>query len=238
MKFRYLLLFAISACYCLFATTAKAQSTDTYLYIVHGAPGRSISSSTNPALPVDVMVNGSVCLVQGMAFGDVKGPFEAAGGSYTFKVSTANSASPCSNPSIYEVTTNLQANETNFAVIGVTPQQAVTGYLFAANLNSIPVGQSQASVINVSDATLNASLTNTSNSSTRSLSNIGVDTEQVAFPPSGMYTGSVYLSSNQQQVFGPISVDLQPRNLYAFFLVGSTANGTLQIIQKTIKDVF
>ncbi len=77
--------------FCLFSAMfclgAGAQ-TDAYLYLVHAAPGRNVSATTNPALPVDVQVNNK-CVLKGVAFGDVAGPFTLPAGSYSLKVSAS-----------------------------------------------------------------------------------------------------------------------------------------------------
>jgi len=67
---------------------AQAQA-QTYLYIAHAASGRNVSATANPAMPVDVSVN-SNCIEKGLSFGDINGPFTGPAGTFTFKVTMAN----------------------------------------------------------------------------------------------------------------------------------------------------
>jgi hypothetical protein len=218
----------------LFCVGAGAQ-TDAYLYLVHAAPGRNVSATTNPALPVDLKVNDN-CVLKGVAFGDVAGPLTLPAGNYTLNVSAADTTTPCSRPAVFTTTATLQAGVTSFGVVSVSAGQ-FTGQFFQPALDSIPVGQSRVVIANLSDAPLTAALTATATDQSSSVSNIAPLTDQTVLAPSGAYTGAVFLAGTQTQVFGPIAVDLQSRNLYFYVLAGLTANNSIQVIGKEIKDV-
>ncbi len=226
--------------FCLFSAMfclgADAQQTDAYLYLVHAAPGRNVSATTNPALPVDVQVN-TTCVLKGVAFGDVSGPFTLPAGNYTLKVGPADTTTPCSRPAVLETTAMLQAGVTSFGVVSVTADHKFTGQFFQPALDPIPVGQSRVIIANLSDAALTASLTPPTNNPANSVSNIAPLTDQTVLAPSGPYTGAVFLAGTQTQTFGPIPVDLQSRNLYFYVLAGLTANNSIQVIGKVIQDV-
>lgn len=228
----------LSPAFCLFSAMfclgAGAQ-TDAYLYLVHAAPGRNVSAATNPALPVDVQINDK-CVLKGAAFGDVAGPFTLPAGSYSLKVGAADTATPCSRPAAFLTTATLQAGVTSFGVVSVTASHQVTGQFFQPALDPIPVGQSRVVIANLSDAALTTSLTPISNDPSNSV-NIAPLTDQTLLAPSGAYTGAVFLAGTQTQVFGPIPANLQSRNLYFYVLAGLTANNSIQVIEKEIKDV-
>jgi hypothetical protein len=239
MKFSRVLPPVVCLCMALFAGAANAQSNDTFLYFVHGASGRSVSSSANPAYPVDVLVNGQFCIVQGAAFGDIKGPFTAAAGNFSFKVSVASTSSPCGNPAIYEVSTALTAGQTYFGVFNVTPNGKFYTSLVTADYSTIAAGQSRVVIANYTDKTLSASLTAESNNETNSLNYIAPGTFQTAVAPSGKYSGGIYVAGTQNLVLGPLSANLQSRDYSIYFLSGSVANSSVQLIgPKTIKNVF
>jgi len=76
MKPSLIFLPILCLCSVLLCITASAQSSDAYLFVVHGAAGRNIAPTTNPAIPVDVLANDQLCLVKGVAFGDVAGQLQ------------------------------------------------------------------------------------------------------------------------------------------------------------------
>lgn len=223
--------------FCLFSAMfclgAGAQ-TDAYLYLVHAAPGRNVSATTNPALPVDVQIDNN-CVLKGVAFGDVAGPFTLPAGSHSLTVGIADTTTPCSR-AVFVTMATLQAGVTSFGVMSVTAGHQITGQFFQPALDSIPVGQSRVVIANLSDAALTASLTPASNDPSNSV-NIAPLTDQTVLGPSGAYTGAVFLAGTQTQVFGPIPANLQSRNLYFYVLAGLTVNNSIQVIEKEIKDV-
>src|SRR5208283_5238562 len=79
------------------SNSAFAQSPNASVYVVHGIPGHDVSKSLDPALPVDVQVDGAICLASGLKFGDIAGPFTIPAGTYSITISLANTLQPCSN---------------------------------------------------------------------------------------------------------------------------------------------
>jgi hypothetical protein len=222
----------------LLCITASAQSSDAYLFVVHGAAGRNIAPTTNPAIPVDVLANDQLCLVKGVAFGDVAGPITVPAGSYNLKVSLSDAINPCSKSAVFETTANLSAGTTTFGVIGISSAHQLIGQFFQPSLAPLSVGLSRVVIANMSDATLTAALTASSNEEINSLNNIAPLTSQTAEAPSANYTGAIYLAGTQNQVFGPLSADLASRSLNFYVLAGLTANNSVEVIGKEIKGIF
>jgi hypothetical protein len=82
------------------SNSAFAQSPNASVYVVHGIPGHDVNEALDPALPVDVQVDGSICLVSGLKFGDIAGPFTIPANTttgYSLVVSLANTLTPCGN---------------------------------------------------------------------------------------------------------------------------------------------
>jgi len=72
MKLRTLAVLQLAAL-CLALVSSAFAANNAYLYVVHGIPGRDISDSLNPGLPVDILVDGE-CAVRGLTFGNTNGP--------------------------------------------------------------------------------------------------------------------------------------------------------------------
>lgn len=72
MKHHIRLSFAL-ALLCVVMSTAVFASDNASLYVVHGIPGRDISETTDPAFPVDILLNDEVCNVHGLTFGTISG---------------------------------------------------------------------------------------------------------------------------------------------------------------------
>jgi hypothetical protein len=80
---------ALAAAVVLPAATAGAaepgdEATPSTVTVVHGIPGADLG--LDPALPVDVLVNGSVCAVTDLRFGDVSARLELPAGTYDVEV--------------------------------------------------------------------------------------------------------------------------------------------------------
>jgi len=107
---------------------AQAQA-QTYLYIAHAASGRNVSATANPAMPVDVSVN-SNCIEKGLSFGDINGPFTGPAGSFTFKVTMANTISPCSGSTVFSAPVTLAAGGTYLGIITLNAANAPIGQIY------------------------------------------------------------------------------------------------------------
>jgi len=79
------------------APAALAQATTT-AYVVHGIPGEDFG--LDPALPVDVNVEGLGCAIPAFSFGDRVGPLNVPAGEYDITVSLADSEEPCSGAAV------------------------------------------------------------------------------------------------------------------------------------------
>jgi hypothetical protein len=102
------------------ALLCAALSTATYassLYFVQGLPGRDLAAATDPAFPVDVLINDEVCYQRGLALGTIAGPLTLFPGPYNVKVSIANSLAPCTNSPLIDTTVSIEAKADFSAVI-------------------------------------------------------------------------------------------------------------------------
>jgi hypothetical protein len=221
-----------------FAQAALAQDTNSYLYLAHAAPGRNISSTTNPALPIDISANGT-CIAEGLGFGEIRGPFTMAAGTIAFRISKANSEAPCSEPAVFTGNTPLAAGTTHVGAIYLSGTN-IFAQVFAADLSPLAVGQARALVLNASPQSLSATITNTPTTDGSGGQNvIPARTIRSMSPPLGFRYTSIYLTGTNTLEAGPHSIEIQSRNLYLYVLAGVASNGSVQLLgPKVIGDVF
>ena len=216
-----------------------AQAQSTFLYIANAVPGRSVAGATstsNPAFPLDFKV-GSVCVTQGLSFGDIRGPLSWPAGVYDISFTPANAASPCTGNSVFSTSVTFAAGTTYIGVLSLNSSNAVTGNLYTADLSPISViTYGRIEIVNASQDTLSATLTSALNGTAAA----GVAPGNIleANAPNGLFTSTITDQSNNVLV-GPINVQIEQRNWYLYVLTGSTATNTVQLIgPKVAKGVF
>ena len=237
MKLRFgrtlILLVGLSAA--MFAFSAQGQivvDPNAYLYIAHAASGRQFASGGNPALPLDIKVNG-VCISKGQSFGDIRGPYAAPGASWTFDVSLADSLNPCGNPTLASVTKTFSAGTTYVGVLTLNGSNQLEGLFYTADLSSVQTGRSRLLVANATQSSLTAVL---KQGTTTLSSTVAAGALGSFLPPTGMWMASV--ESGTTTVAGPIDVTLLPKNVNIFVFAGSTSSTVQLLGPKVIYSVF
>jgi len=208
------------------AGSAQAQDQNAYLYIAHAASGRVMSSTTNPALPVDISVSG-ICVAQGISYGEIRGPYAGPAGTYSVTVSSANVASPCGGAVLFSASAPLTAGDTFIGVLSLNASNQVTGLLYPADLSPIPANLSRFEVINSTQAPLSARISSAT-TGTAALT-IDAGTLQEGFVTTGIYTSSITDMSNNL-LAGPTSAEFAQRNSYLYVLAGSADLESVQLI--------
>jgi hypothetical protein len=213
-----------------------AQAQNAYLFIAHAVPGRNISSTTNPEFPVDFSANG-VCVAKGINFGDIRGPLTETAGTTTAQFTIANSASPCQGAPVFSATITLSAGISYFGVLTLDAGGGLTGQIYTADLSPITdprIGRFL--VINAAQEFLIAAfgVDNIVNSA-----GVSPGTILDATAPGGLYTASIYAAPNTAAIVGPVSVQVEQRNVYVYVLAGTTSNQSVQLLgPKAIRGVF
>ena len=110
------------------AIPAAEAAPTAQLIVVHGLPGQDIGQPNS--LPVDVLVNGSICLLKGFTFGTVTPPVSLAAGTYKVAISLANAATPCSNAAVIKAKATLQPGTVSAIVAALSPKNTPTADLF------------------------------------------------------------------------------------------------------------
>jgi hypothetical protein len=214
----------------LVAAASPAKDDNTYFYLVHAASGRIFSSAANPELPVDISINGK-CVVEGISFGDIRGPYAVSPGTFSFQVSMADSTKPCSNSPIFSGSSSMFVANTYVAVVSLDASNALTGQVYSLDLSSISPGAARAFVVNATARNLIATATSvpTTDGSGPHVS-VPAGTLQITAPPLGISYTSIYIDQTDTLQAGPIQTEALNRNAYIYVFAGSASNGTVQLI--------
>jgi hypothetical protein len=106
------------------APAALAQDTTT-AYVVHGIPGEDFG--LDPALPVDIDVEGLGCAIPGFTFGDRVGPLNVPAGEYDITISLADEQEPCSGAAVISLENVPLAAGANSTIIAHRTADGSTG---------------------------------------------------------------------------------------------------------------
>ena len=230
-----LILFLVSAC-AVIPYAAHAADPNGYLYIAHAVPGRNISSTTNPEYPVDISIGGH-CVVQGLTFGEIRGPYTFPAGTYSASISIADSANPCGAAS-FTGSVTLTAGTSTLGFVGLNSSNQITGSTVTINLHT-PAGRGGALVVNTTPDNLTATLTEGDTTHSNPLNapiSAGAAVPLSLIP--GEYRLTIYPQGSSTVATGPKEFDVDSRNFYLIVFAGKTANESVQIVgPKEIKDV-
>ena len=162
-----------------------------YLYIVHGVPGRDIADNLNPGFPVDVLINGD-CMVRGLTFSNIVGPYSFAAGTYEIQVSESNSLAPCTNAPVITSQATLNAGASVSAVAAISGGQA-TVLTFPDDLAPVAPGKARFVFAQAADApALQATLTQLDVTNPKTfMITANPGTQQAINVPAGLYLVTV-----------------------------------------------
>ena len=233
---RFFLLFLVSACAAI-PYSAHAADTNGYLYIAHAAPGRNISSTTNPEYPVDISIGGQ-CIAQGLSFGEIRGPFTLPAATYAAKLSIADATDPCGGSVVFSGSAAITAGSSWMGMVALNSANQVVGKIFALDLKAVPTGRGILIVANTTTDNLTGTITVGDGTSSPLSANFAAGTVTSVPVLKGLYNATVYPEGSSTAATGPTRFESVSRNVYLFVLAGSTANNSVQIIgPEVIRDV-
>jgi hypothetical protein len=219
------------------AAHAQTAAPATFL-VVHGIPGRDIAPTLDPVLPVDVLVAGKYCLLQGLTFGTIAGPFQVPAGTYPVAISLANPIAPCSNSAVISANVTLSAGEVGAVVAAVSTKGAPTAEVYPLNLASVGAGKQRFMVAHAADAPpVRVTAVSTSGGSVEK-TGFGLlpgKEDSVTVPARGSF--ELLAKTGSGAVIGPVSVTVGNQAVTAVFAVGSATTGSAQLLTKVIPDV-
>ena len=133
-------------------SAAQAQNAPASFLVVHGIPGRDVAESLDPLLPVDVLVAGKYCLLQGLTYGTIAGPFDIPAGTYSVAVSLANPLAPCSNSAVISANVTLTAGEYGAVVAAISTKGAPTAEVYPIDVTPVAPGNQRFITAHAADA--------------------------------------------------------------------------------------
>jgi hypothetical protein len=211
-------------------TGAHASS----MYIVQGIAGRNYAAVTDPAFPVDILLNDEVCYVHGLAFGSITGPLTFLPGTYNVKVSVADSLAPCSNHPLIDKSVDIDAKTDYSAVLTLDDDGTPTLLTFTNNFT--PVAANTGRLLFALAANSPAVQVILENTATKKLYVYAVKPGALldATLPSGDYTIEINQGTSTL-VASTLAVDSQSVDL--LYAVGQASNNTVVLETRTLRDV-
>jgi hypothetical protein len=224
---------------CLAVTPAVAASGTASFLVVHGIPGRDVGSTIDPALPVDVLINGSLCLLKNLTFGEIAGPFDVPAATYTVAISLANPISPCSNTAVISASVTLSSGEYGAVVAQLSSSGAPTAGVYPVDVSSVGTGNVRFVTVHAADAP----------EVTVKVASLGAKPEKVSFKIKPGDTKdkevrfkpgfALSIDAGGTTVAGPIDINnAGVQSLIFAAAVGNATSGSVTILTKLLRSVF
>jgi len=231
MKKLIRLSFALALLCAAFSTATFASS----MFLVQGIAGRDRSPATDPAYPVDVLLNDEACNEHGMAFGTIVGPLTFEPGSYNVKVSIANTLAPCSNPPLIDKDVTIDPRTDISAVFALTEDGAPTLLTFTNDFTSVAAGMSRILFAQAANAApVEVTFENTATSKSYSYTVDRGSLLDVSLP-AGLYTVTVTLGKTTLVAATPLNLFAQAAALV--YTTGEASNGSVTLETRIVRDV-
>lgn len=231
MKTSIRLTFALALLCALWNTAALASS----MYLVQGIAGRDYAASTDPAFPLDVLLNDEVCYERGLAFGTVAGPITLSPGSYNVKLSIADSLAPCSNSPLIDSTVAIDARSDISAV--ATLSETGTPTLLTFRNSFSPVAANTGRLLFAQAANAPEVQLILQNTATMKLYTYGVKPGALldVTLPAGNYTAEI--NQGTTTLVGSTAFNLSSQSAALLYAIGEANNNTVNLEIKSVKDV-
>jgi hypothetical protein len=216
--------------------SALAQSAPASFVVVHGIPGRDVAETLDPLLPVDVLVAGKYCLLQGLTYGTIAGPFDIPAGTYSVAISLANPLAPCSNAAVISGSVTLTSGEYGAVVAALSTKGAPTAEVYPIDVTPVPAGMQRFITAHAADAPAVV---------VKAVS-IGKDSEKVKFalkpgkenetmvPQRAEFDLSAAVDGT---IIGPVTVNAGTQAVVLTVAVGSATTGSATLLTKVIPSV-
>jgi hypothetical protein len=220
---------------CAALSTAMSATDNASLYLVQGIPGRDFSNSTDPAFPVDVLLNDEVCYQRGLDFGAIAGPLTLTPGTYDVKVSVANSLAPCSNAPLIDSTVSLEAGKNVSAVVALSDSGTPTLETFTNNFSTVTPATGRVLFAHAGDASAVEVIVE--NTATKKLSTFTVNPGALLDVnlPAGNYT--VEVNQGTTVLVSSTSLHLDSQSVTMLFAVGQAKNNTVNLETRAVRNV-
>jgi hypothetical protein len=220
---------------CLLCAILSTAGTASSMYIVQGIAGRNYAVHTDPAFPVDVLLNDSVCYVHGLPFGNIQGPLTFEPGTYNIKVSIANSLAPCTNSPLIDRSVTIEPEKDTSAVITLDDNGIPELLTFTNNLSAVADGNARLLfALAANSPAVQVVLQNTSTKKTYAYT-VSPDSLLDAAVPAGLY--SVEIKQGAATLAGDGTLYLDSQSVTLLYALGQASSNTVVLENRTLRDV-
>jgi hypothetical protein len=205
------------------------------VYVVHGIPGNDLG--LDPTLPVDVLVNDALCVLQGFTFGQIEGPLPLDEGTYNLKISLANELEPCANAAVLEADLPFLAGESASVVAYLDESGAPTAGKFVNQLSRTGYLKSRLIAQHSAAApTADVKITRPRVPFARPvmITDFSNGEQATADIVAGKVRVSIAPAGSMSPVFGPVELELRPHRAYLVYAVGSVQTGSFTVLVKEV----
>lgn len=217
---------------CVALSTASFASS---MYVVQGIAGRNYVAATDPAFPVDVLLNDEVCSVHGLPFGGIQGPLTFEPGTYNVKVSIANTLAPCTNEPLIDRTVTIEARTDLSAVITLNEDGTPTMLIFTNDLSPVAANTDRALfALAANSPELRVILQNTETNKLYTYA-VKPGTLLDANLPAGNYNIEITQGATTLVVSTPLRLNAQSVTL--LYGLGRSSNETVVLESRILRDV-
>jgi hypothetical protein len=122
----------------------SAAGHEAIVYVGHGIPGESLGLPNE--LPVDVLVNDTICLLKGFEFGEFAGPVPLEPGTYNIKILLADEKNPCGGTVVIEANVPFEAGKNYTVFAHLTADGVPTASVFENDVSSAVAGYTRLTV--------------------------------------------------------------------------------------------
>jgi hypothetical protein len=222
---------------CIALGTYGFAADNAYLYVVHGIPGRDVSSSLNPGFPIDVLIEGE-CQPRGLTFGASNGPLSFSAGTYEVQISEANTLAPCTNPPLADSQVTLTSGASVSVAASIMSGQP-TLLQFSDDLSPVAAGTARFVFANTADApALQATLTQLNAKNPKKFTVMASPgTQQEITVPNGEYLVQVVIVG-KTTVLTSVQIGLPDQSATFSYAAGEATNNVLGLVNRTVADVF
>jgi hypothetical protein len=219
------------------AGAARAADAPASFVVVHGIPGRDVGSTLDPLLPVDVLVAGKYCLLQGFTFGSIAGPYDIPAGTYTVAISLANPLAPCSNSAVISGSVTLSSGEFGAIVAALSTKGAPTAEVYPIDVSAVGAGKQRFVAAHAADApAVKVTIVSTGKTPEKEKFTLDPGAEKSATVASA--PGFTVTAKAGSAVIGPLNVAFGDQGVDLIVAVGSATTGSATLLSKIIPDVF
>lgn len=212
------------------STSAEAPAS---VRVGHGIPGQDLGLA--PELPVDVLVNDSICLLTGFKFGEFAGPVELAPGTYDIKVSLANPGDPCSNSAVIEADIPFASGEDSTVLAHLTAAGAPTASKFTNDLSRPGLVKSRVTAHHTAAApAVDIALKRVILRGSLTIEDATNGAQASATVSPGLWKVSISPANTGTPVFETALV-VKPLRTYFVYAVGSLESGSFTLLVQSVK---